>query len=152
MESIWKRGHNLKCAWANLWAFKDNPDLSPPLLPGPCRLRFVIGSRVQKIEPCHFPMASHRRALALFCVAFKAKMQKFQRSNLSDFEIWVAKQKKKKKSFITNGTIFHFSFLLSQRYSEQNIEHLPYVTPKPWTGREISGRLGGDVQFNARQL
>lgn len=147
MESIWKGG----TTWNVPWAFKDYPDLSPPLLPGPCRLRFVIGSRGQKIATHHFPMASHRRAWALFCVASKAKMQKFQRSNLSDFEIWVAKQKKK-KSFITNGTIFHFSFLLSQRYSEQNIEHLPYVTPKPWTGREISGRLGGEVQFNARQL
>lgn len=26
------------------------------------------------------------------------------------------------------------------------------LPPKPWTGREISGRLGGEVQFNARQL
>lgn len=147
MESIWKGDTTWNVPGRTFGHSKTIQNLSPPLLPGPCRSRFVIGSRGQKIATRNFPIASHRRALALFCVASKAKMQKFQRSNLSDYEIWVAKQKKK-----TNGTIFHFSFLLSQRYSEQNIKHLPYATPKPWTGREISGRLGGEVQFNARQL
>lgn len=43
-------------------------------------------------------------------------------------------------------------FLLSQQYSEHNLEYLPHVTQKLWRGTEISGRLRGHVQFNARQL